>query len=129
MPQQAGGGGAQGRSRVALLLLDLDDTLADREGAFLAWARVKAGEWAPADPKAVAYLVEQDEDGMRPRHEFFSAIGDRFGLRLPVDGLVADYRRQFLQAFPAVPDDVFARLRELRADGWRVAVVTNGDAP
>ena len=78
----------------ALLLLDLDNTLADREGAFLAWARVKAREWAPTDPNAVAYLVEQDDDGMSPRHHFFSAVGERFRLQLPVETLVADYRRQ-----------------------------------
>ena len=33
-----------------LLLLDLDDTLADREAAFLAWAEAKVWEWAPTDP-------------------------------------------------------------------------------
>ena len=51
----------------ALLLLDLDNTLADREGAFLAWAQARAREWAPSDPDAVAYFVEQDADGMRAR--------------------------------------------------------------
>lgn len=50
----------------ALLLIDLDNTLADREGAFLAWAQAKAREWAPSDPDAAAYLVEQDADGIRP---------------------------------------------------------------
>ena len=58
----------------ALLLLDLDNTLADREGAFLAWANVKAREWAPTEPDVVDYLVRQDDDGMRPRHEFLAAI-------------------------------------------------------
>lgn len=111
-----------------LLLLDLDNTLADREGAFLAWARVKAREWAPTEPNAVAYLVEHDGDGMCPRREFFSAVGARFGLQRPVDTLVADYREQFVQALPAIPDDVLARVRELRAEGWKVAIVTNGDA-
>jgi hypothetical protein len=31
-----------------LLLLDLDNTLADRERAFLAWAQAKMREWARA---------------------------------------------------------------------------------
>ena len=68
----------------ALLLLDLDNTLADRERAFLAWAQAKTREWAPGDPDAVAYLVEQDADGMRARDEFFSALTARFGVRRPV---------------------------------------------
>ncbi len=113
---------------MALLLLDLDDTLADREAAFLAWARDRVREWAPTEPDAVAYLVEQDGDGYRPRPEFFSAVVVRFGLQRPVEILVAEFRRQLVAAFPAVPDDVIARVRALRADGWRVAVVTNGDA-
>ncbi len=111
-----------------LLLLDLDNTLADREGAFLAWARVKAAEWAPADRTAVAYLVEQDDDGMCPRREFFSAVADRFRLQWPVDKLVADFQRQLVDALPALPEDVIARVRALRAEGWRAAVVTNGGA-
>jgi len=113
---------------MALLLLDLDDTLADREAAFLAWARDRVREWAPTDPDAVAYLVERDSDGIRPRPELFAAIVARFGLQRPVETLLAEYRRQLVAAFPAVPDDVIARVRALRAGGWRVAVVTNGDA-
>lgn len=112
----------------ALLLLDLDNTLADREGAFLAWARAKAREWAPSEADAVAYLVEQDADGMCPRDEFFSAVCERFALQHPVETLLAEYRWQLVQALPAVPDDVIARIRQLRARGWRVAVVTNGGA-
>lgn len=112
----------------ALLLLDLDNTLADREGAFLSWARARAREWAPTEPDAVTYLLEQDDDGMCPRREFFSAVSERFGLQHPVDKLVADYRQEFVHAIPPVPEDVIARIRELRADGWSVAIVTNGDA-
>jgi hypothetical protein len=41
---------------VALLLLDLDDTIADREAAFAAWARVKAAQWAPDDAVASTWL-------------------------------------------------------------------------
>ncbi len=38
----------------AVLLLDLDNTLADREGAFLAWAQAKAEEWTANERGAVA---------------------------------------------------------------------------
>jgi len=112
----------------SLLLLDLDNTLADREAAFLAWARARAVEWAPADVDAVAYLVEHDDDGIRPRREFLAAVSEHFGLRRPVEELVADYRREVRRALPAVPDAVLERLTVLRTEGWKVAVVTNGEA-
>lgn len=112
----------------ALLLLDLDNTLADRERAFLAWAQAKMRDWAPGDPDAVAYLVEQDADGMRARDEFFSALAARFGVRRPVLALIgescAQRRRRRAAALPPVDDDVFERLGELRAGGWKIAVVT-----
>ncbi len=69
----------------AVLLLDLDDTLADREAAFLLWARSKAKQWAPNQPDAVAFLVEQDADGYRARDEFFASLAERFGVSDPTD--------------------------------------------
>jgi len=111
-----------------LLLLDLDDTIADREAAFLAWARAVAQQWAPDDADAVAYLVEQDADGYRPREELFALLAERYALREPVETLVADFRDALRAALPPVREDVKERLRALRAAGWKVAVVTNGGA-
>lgn len=111
-----------------LLLLDLDNTVADREGAFLAWTQTMVEEWAPNDPGAIAYLIEHDDDGIRPRHELFSAVRKRFGLQEPVDALIAGYRRELRDALPPVADEISERLRALRAGGWKVAVVTNGAA-
>lgn len=111
-----------------VLLLDLDNTLADRERAFLTWARDKVEKWAPHERGAVAYLIAQDDDGLRPRHEFFSALRQRFGLQHPIEALLADYRTELRDALPPVPDDVIERLHALRASGWKLAVVTNGDA-
>jgi len=112
----------------ALLLLDLKNTLAHREGAFLAWAPSRVQHWAPDEPGAVAYLIEQDDDGVRPRHELFSAVRERIGLQRPVEALIAEYQRELREALPAMPDDVVEHLRELRAVGWKLAVVTNGAA-
>jgi putative hydrolase of the HAD superfamily len=113
---------------MALLALDLDDTIADREAAFLAWARAMAQRWAPDDAEAVAYLVEHDADGYRPREELFGLLTERFGLREPIDTLVADFRDALCAALPPVREDVKRRLQALRAGGWKVAVVTNGGA-
>ena len=111
-----------------MLLLDLDDTIADREAAFAAWARAKAAQWAPDDADAVAFLVEQDASGFRPRDELFALLAQRFALRDPVDVLVADFREALLAALPPVSEHVKQRLLALRDAGWKVAVVTNGGA-
>src|ERR687893_804414 len=94
----------------AVLLLDLDDTLADREAAFLLWARSKAKQWAPNQPDAVAFLVEQDADGYRGRDEFFASLAERFGVSDPVETLVADFRRELRTALPPLRDDVKEQL-------------------
>jgi putative hydrolase of the HAD superfamily len=113
---------------MAVLLLDLDNTLADRESAFRRWAHRKASEWAPNDAGAVAFLIAQDEDGVRSRRAFFSAARDRFALGDAVEALVADYRRALRELLPPIPQEVVERLRALRNDGWKLAVVTNGEA-
>ena len=111
-----------------LLLLDLDDTIADRAAAVVAWAGAVSQQWAPDDADAVAYLVEQDADGYRPREELFAVLAERFALCEPVEVLVADFRDALRAALPPVSEDVKQRLRALRAGGWKVAVVTNGGA-
>ncbi len=112
----------------AVLLLDLDNTLADREAAFLSWARSKARQWAPNQPDATAVLVEKDADGMCARADFFALVAERFGLNEPVEELVADFRRELRAALPPLREDVKEQLGGLRAAGWKIALVTNGDA-
>lgn len=112
-----------------VLMLDLDDTLADREGAFLAWARARGTQWAPDQPDAaVTFLVEQDLDGNRARDEFFGLVAERFGLNDAVGDLVAEFLRDLRAALPPLREDVADQLRELRAAGWKIAIVTNGGA-
>lgn len=112
----------------ALLLLDLDNTLADRAAAFEHWAGTQLNRWAPTDDGAIAFLHEQDCDGFAPREAFLASVRDRFELVDSVEELLADYRRITLEGFPPLDEDVAEQLRSLRADGWRVGVVTNGDA-
>ena len=112
----------------AVLMLDLDDTLADREAAFLAWARSKASQWGADQPEAVAFLVEQDADGYRAREEFFASVVERFGVNETVEALLAAFRGELRAAMPPLREDVKDGLRALRANGWKIALVTNGDA-
>lgn len=45
-----------------LLLLDLDNTVADRATAFEHWAETHLDQWAPGDQGAMAFLHEQEGD-------------------------------------------------------------------
>ncbi len=111
-----------------LLLLDLDNTVADRDAAFAYWMVRKLPDWAAEEHAARAFLVEQDADGTRPRTEFLGMVQDRFGLNTPVEALRVEYRRLTLAGFPAMPAGVRERLVSMRQHGWKIAVVTNGEA-
>jgi putative hydrolase of the HAD superfamily len=110
---------------VRLLLVDLDNTLIDRAGAFGRWAR----EFASARGNNVAdaeWFVTMDRDGSEPRESLASMIGERFGL----DGhsgaeLLAELRAGLVEQI--VPDAaVTGALRDARAAGWVPFIVTNG---
>jgi putative hydrolase of the HAD superfamily len=85
---------------VPLLLLDLDNTVADRDAAFQHWLQESLSVWAPGDDAARTFLIECDDDGLRPGKEFFHAVRERFGLLPSVDVLLEDYRRLTLDGFP-----------------------------
>ncbi|WP_329561612.1 HAD family hydrolase [Kitasatospora sp. NBC_01266] len=107
-----------------LVLFDLDNTLVDRSAALTAWAEEFAGQWG-LGPDAVAWLIELDGDGLRPKAEVFAAIRERFALPTPVAELWAQYRRRHAELMRCEPA-VSAGLVRLRAAGWRIGVVTNG---
>jgi putative hydrolase of the HAD superfamily len=111
---------------VSVALFDLDDTLIDRDAAYRRWAVWFATERG-LDDDAVEFLCQADGHGYVARLELFTAVRDRCGLADEVDSLVGDYRAQYLSFFEPEPQ-VQDALRRLRADGWRVGVVTNGPA-
>ncbi|WP_129840570.1 HAD family hydrolase [Streptomyces sp. RFCAC02] len=107
-----------------LLLIDLDNTLIDRDGAFReAAAAFLAGHALPeAD---VAWVMAADEGGYATRESVADALRARYGGRVPeaavralVDGGAADR--------VVLADTVRAALTDARALGWTCAVVTNG---
>jgi putative hydrolase of the HAD superfamily len=110
---------------VPLLLVDLDNTLIDRVGAFARWARefTSARGGSPADAQ---WLTAADRDGLEPRERLAAMIGERFGLdRSAGAGLLAELRGGLVRQI--VPDDAVTRaLRDARAAGWAPFVVTNG---
>ena len=113
---------------MALLLLDLDNTVADRDAAFRHWLDSTLEIWAPEDPHAREACIELDEDGTRPRTEFLSGLRDHFNLPASLDMLLRDYRRLTLEGFPPMDGNARAKIAAMRCEGWKVAVVTNGEA-
>jgi putative hydrolase of the HAD superfamily len=64
---------------VPLFLVDLDNTLIDRAGAFSRWAQ----EFTAARGSSAAdaqWLIEADRDGLEPRARLATMIGERFRL-------------------------------------------------
>jgi len=110
---------------VPLLLIDLDNTLIDRTGAFARWAReftaVHGGSAADVD-----WLVEADRDGLETRARLAALIAQRFGL--DADGearVLADLGAGMVRQI--IPDgEVASALRRARSSGWVPFVVTNG---
>jgi putative hydrolase of the HAD superfamily len=110
---------------VPLLLVDLDNTLIDRVGAFGRWSR----EFASArggGPDDAQWLVAADKDGLEPRERFAAIISERFGLDQQAQArLLAELRGGLIRHI--LPDrHVAEALRNARAAGWVPFVVTNG---
>jgi putative hydrolase of the HAD superfamily len=110
---------------VPLLLLDLDNTLIDRAGAFDRWARSFVSSQA-GDASDVAWLVTADRDGLEPRELFAGMIAERFGLDAEDEGAILTELRGGLVRELIVDDAVTLALRRARDAGWAPFVVTNG---
>lgn len=107
-----------------LLLCDLDDTLIDRSAAFGRWATAFCA--AQRRPELQDWLIEQDDAGYRPREAFVADVCERFDL--DAASLTPEtFRESFFQLLRAAPGTLGA-LTSARQAGWRIAVVTNGEA-
>ena len=107
-----------------LLLMDLDNTLVDRDAAFARWARgfltEHGGSGADLD-----WLLETDAHGYTHRAVLADGLIQRLRLTVPREELV---RTLLADVVPGIRcyDGVPERLAALRAQGHRLVVVTNG---
>ncbi len=75
-----------------LLLVDLDNTLIDRAGAFARWA-LEFTSARGGGHEDTAWLVAADRDGFEERERLAAMIGERFGLDGRTQaGLLAELR-------------------------------------
>jgi putative hydrolase of the HAD superfamily len=110
-----------------LALFDLDNTLFDRANVYRVWAKWYV-EMVGLEQAEVEWFCEMDEDGFADRRTVWTKAKERFGLREPVDELLASYRSAYLDV--CKPDDtVLETLQLLREGGWRIGIVTNGAMP
>jgi HAD superfamily hydrolase (TIGR01509 family) len=100
---------------IRALLLDLDDTLVDRDAAVRGWLRA----WLPA-PVAIEPLVALDRGGRGPRRALFAAVAALARVS------AAAVHRSFVREVPArmrLRPDADALLRRF---GGATAIVSNG---
>jgi len=110
---------------VPLLLLDLDNTLVDREGAFHRWA-VRFVGLHDGGPDDMQWLVEADADGYRAREDVALAVGARFGLpSSSVQKLVTELRAGLVDEM-TVEAPLLEALAKAKEAGWTPYAVTNG---
>jgi putative hydrolase of the HAD superfamily len=107
-----------------LLLLDLDDTLVDRDAAFRqASAAFLAGHALPEGD--LGWLMSVDASGYTPRPDVARAIADRYGAALP-DSAIRVLLDHGAADRVVLPEAARAAIGEAIAAGWRCAIVTNG---
>jgi putative hydrolase of the HAD superfamily len=107
-----------------LALFDLDNTLVDRAASFARWA-VDFAAARELSGAAASWLVSADGDGFVSRRDFFARVRARYGLADPVERLCAEYRSTY-PAYVRARPEVLDGLSALRAQRWRVGIVTNG---
>ena len=107
-----------------IVLVDLDNTLVDRDLAFRTWAQHFISEIS-ADAADLDWLLAADDDGYTPRADLAVALRERWGLDTDVPELVHRLLFEhipFIQTYAGVP----AALEALAAAGVVLVVVTNG---
>ena len=106
-----------------VIFFDLDDTLFDRAAALGRWVAAHLGS---LDADALAWLVELDDRGRRPRLHFAAGVIDRFGLHRTVCELASAFPSEL--AHHVEPEAGVRETIERLALDRRVAVITNGGA-
>ncbi len=119
---------------VRAALLDLDDTLVDRNAAFGRWLEDLIGRHPqafPAPPDDLAALLALDDRGRRDRRTFYDTLLDRHPALRRAGWTAEAIQADIVARLPVVvaPDPrVVATVERLRACGLRLAVVTNGSS-
>ncbi|WP_316288795.1 HAD family hydrolase [Clavibacter michiganensis] len=108
------------------VLLDLDNTLVDRDGAFSSWSARAVVEWG-GDERDVRWLVDADRSGYTPRRELAQMIQERLTPPCSTDAVVDRLLYEHVAAIECYPG-VIDELERMTRAGVSLVVVTNGES-
>jgi putative hydrolase of the HAD superfamily len=104
----------------------LDDTLLDRSGAFMLWAKDFLDEIG-APPEDLEWLLSVDADGLTPRWDLADLVRDRYKLSIPSIDILEELRGGPLD-YERLDPLVGCALKIAGDAGFVPVVVTNGPA-
>jgi putative hydrolase of the HAD superfamily len=112
---------------VAVLLLDLDETLVDRSEIVRQWATDVACLYPNHVDGLADWLVDWDatDSGVRERREFLSGVRERLGLSESVDALLTRWPTEFCSRY-LLDQATRLALQAVRDSGVSTVIVTNG---
>jgi putative hydrolase of the HAD superfamily len=102
----------------------LDDTLLDRSGAFMLWAKDFLDEIG-APPEDLEWLLSVDADGLTPRWDLADLIRDRYQLAIPSIDILEELHEGPL-GYEKLDPLVGCALKIAGDAGFVPVVVTNG---
>jgi putative hydrolase of the HAD superfamily len=105
---------------VLLLMIDLDNTLVDRDAAFRAAASAFLSEHRLPEGD-LDWLLTVDASGLTPRRKVAAALSERYG-----DLDSQDFLDRGAADRVTLSDPVREALVAALADGWSLVIVTNG---
>jgi HAD superfamily hydrolase (TIGR01549 family) len=108
-----------------LLLIDLDNTLIDRDAAFATWIREEVERQGGTESDVQA-LIEADDSGYSERDEFAKTLRERLGTEDDLDKLIDRIRHEHVEHVE-LNEGVRERLERFGAAGVEVGVLTNGN--
>jgi putative hydrolase of the HAD superfamily len=113
--------------RMTLLMIDLDNTLIDRDGAFrLGVTEFLAAHGLPAED--ADWVMSVDASGYATRSAVAQAIIERYPIGLDEDAVI-DFLRRGAREHARVTEPTVTALQAIRAAGHQVVIVTNGAVP
>jgi putative hydrolase of the HAD superfamily len=107
-----------------LLMLDLDNTLVDRDAAFRAAVQAFLAEHGLPDSD-LTWVMTVDAGGYTPRHDVAAAMADRYGGLVPT-GAVSALLDHGAADRVVLASSSREALSTAQAQGWTCVIVTNG---
>lgn len=109
-----------------LVIIDVDNTLVDRDSAMLSWGRLLL-ERESLPQSFLNVILEADAGGATHRDIFLEQLRREFTITESPEEFHEWYTESYVSCFQYEPDSAAALLK-FRAAGWVIAVASNGPA-